>query len=110
MSESRTLAKLAATAQRMAEGMNALQHTVNNGPCSGTVARQAIAVVEEFDLLRFHIREATLRRAILPAEPEPAPATGPATARAAVALAIKPAKRASPRSARKPPAKGKAKR
>jgi hypothetical protein len=91
MNEPRALAKLAAAAQRIAEGMSAMQRIAEQGGVELAVARQTIAMVEEYDLLRFRLREATLRGVI-----EPAP----------VSL---PARIATPRAARKSSATGKAK-
>ena len=85
MNEPRSLAKLAGTAQRLAEGMSALQRIAETGDVELTICRQAIVVVESFDLLRFYIRQSTLRGAIEPpavSGPEPA-ATPPASRKSA---------------------------
>jgi hypothetical protein len=89
MNEPRALAKMAATAQRLAEGMSALQRIATDGGVEPVLARQTIAVVEEYDLLRFRLREATLRGVI-----EPAPAT------MAARIATAPGTRKSPATGR----------
>jgi len=66
MNEPRSLAKLAGAAQRIAEPMSALQRIAETGDVEMMIRRQALAVVEEYDLLRFYLRESTLRGAIEP--------------------------------------------
>jgi hypothetical protein len=86
MNEPRSLAKLAGTAQRIAEGMSALQRIAETGDVELMIRRQALAVVEEYDLLRFYLRESTLRGAIeAPAVSGPAPAATPRAARKSAA-------------------------
>lgn len=60
--ENRALAKAAGIASRMAEDARAL--VAQTSILSLTIARQGVAVMEELDLIRFHLREATLRVAI----------------------------------------------
>jgi hypothetical protein len=86
--EPRTLARMAATTQRIAEGISVLQRLATDGGVETVLARQTIALVEEFDLLRFRLREATLRGVI-----EPAAAAMPAR------IAAPPVARKSPASA-----------
>ena len=86
MNEPRSLAKLAGTAQRLAEGMSALQRIAETGDVEMMIRRQALAVVEEFDLLRFYLRESTLRGAIEPpARIIAAPAATPPASRKSAA-------------------------
>jgi hypothetical protein len=92
MNEPRALAKLAAAAQRCAESMSAMQRIATDGRVELAVARQTIAMVEEYDLLRFRLREATLRGVI-----EPAPATIAARIATAPATRKSPAKRKAKR-------------
>jgi hypothetical protein len=66
MNEPRALALMAGAAQRLADGMSTLQRLAETGDAELMICRQAIAVVEEYDLLRFYLREATLRGVIEP--------------------------------------------
>jgi hypothetical protein len=60
--ERRALAKAAGLASRLSGDVHAL--VACTSLLSLTIARQGVAVMEELDLLRFHLREATLRAAI----------------------------------------------
>jgi hypothetical protein len=86
MSE-RGLALLSATALRLANGINALQRLAEGGDCETLLSRQAMAVVEEYDLLRYHLRESTLRAVIEPRPAVEAPAAKQAPAARKTALA-----------------------
>jgi hypothetical protein len=60
--ERRALAKAAGLASRLSDDVRLL--VAQTSILSLTIARQGVAVAEELDLLRFHLREATLRAAI----------------------------------------------
>jgi hypothetical protein len=60
--ERRALAKATGLASRLAADVHTL--VAQTSLLSLTIARQGVAVMEELDLLRFHLREATLRAAI----------------------------------------------
>jgi len=60
--ERRALAKAAGLASRLSGDVHKLMACTSL--LSLTIARQGVAVMEELDLLRFHLREATLRAAI----------------------------------------------
>jgi hypothetical protein len=66
MTTARALAKATGAAQRTSELVNALPKLCEFDP---VVLRQAWAVVEELDLLRFRLRDATLRSVIGPPLP-----------------------------------------
>jgi hypothetical protein len=87
MMNERALALMSATALRLAEGMNALQRLAESDGCEMVLSRQAQAVVEEYDLLRYHLRESTLRAAIAPRPEEPEPTAEPRQAARKTALA-----------------------
>jgi hypothetical protein len=67
--ERRTLAKAAGLASRLSADVHSL--VAQTSLLSLTIARQGVAVMEELDLLRFHLREATLRVAIGETKPLP---------------------------------------
>jgi hypothetical protein len=85
----RALAKTAGAAQRIAEGIGHLARLAGDLP--QPLAVQANAVVEEYDLLRFMLREATLHSVIDASPPTAADvvALQRVRTRAASALAAK---------------------
>jgi len=62
VAERRALAKAVGITSRLSDDVRTL--VAQTALLSLTIARQGNAVVEELDLLRFHLREATLRAAI----------------------------------------------
>jgi hypothetical protein len=86
----RALALMSATALRLANGINALQRVAESDGCELTLSRQAMSLVEQYDLLRYYLRESTLRAAIEPRPATEAPAAKPAAAARKTALATSP--------------------
>lgn len=96
MSDARQLAKACGAAQRAYQPVADMARITS--VLSLHIARQGNVVLEELDLLRFYLREATLCSVIEP--PEAASAAGTPGA---------PARARKPRSASKPPTKAKRK-
>ena len=69
--EARALAKLAGAAQRAYPGVADLYRMHTDEALSIELRRGIVAVVEALDLLRFHIREATLNDIIRPPQRVP---------------------------------------
>jgi hypothetical protein len=62
--QTRTLAKACGAAQRVYSDVASLARLTEALPLE--IARQGVAVLEQLDLLRFHLREHTLRHIIEP--------------------------------------------
>jgi hypothetical protein len=65
----RDLALMSATAIRLADGITRLQRLATSDGCELVLSRQAMALVEQFDLLRHYLRQAALVEAISAAPP-----------------------------------------